>query len=433
VLDRRVERAQRQGYPPERLSSPTTRGSPDTGQQEARAGDSLARASSVVTPPRALVGCRGRDDRALRPPESVPPPPVVVQRQLADAMPIIVWTHGPDGRTTYLNATWAEYTGASRAESLLRGVGTFVHPDDLPEVERRAREAREPGAEQAGFEASYRLRRHDGAYRWHIARVRPVHEGDGSAPVTTWVGTAMDVDDQRRAHDEQVFLASAAEVLGTSLDPARTLSDVARLVVPGLADWCAIDLLDDTGRLERVGVAHVDPSKVALAWEVWRRYPPQPADPLGPYAVLRARKPQLQREDPEAAIAEAVTDADLLALLRSLALKSWIIVPLVARDRALGTLTLVSAESGRRYEDRDVTFAAGVASRIAIAVDNARLYETATQLAAREGEARASAEAIAAAVVEQGRAVESALAKMRSERDAALARLADLERQRGAH
>ena len=373
------------------------------------------------------------------PPASNPPPPVVVQRQLADAMPIIVWTHGADGQTTYLNATWTEYTGVSRAESLRRGVGTFVHPDDLPEVERRAREAREQGGEPVGFEAVYRLRRHDGAYRWHIARVRPVREEgrdagrEGEGGASTWVGTAMDVDDQRRAHDEQEFLGKAAEVLGTSLDPARTLSDVARLVVPGLADWCAIDLLDDAGRLERVGVAHVDPSKVALAWEVWRHFPPHPEDPLGPYAVLRARKPQLQREDPDAAIADAITDPDLLALVRSLALKSWIVVPLVARDRALGTLTLVSAESGRRYEDRDVAFAAGVATRIAIAVDNARLYETATQLAAREGEARASAEAIAAAVVEQGRAVENALAKMRGERDAAVARLAELERQRGAH
>ena len=368
-------------------------------------------------------------DKDARPasPDSVPPPPVVVQRQLADAMPIVVWTNDAAGQTTYLNATWSEYTGVSREESLRRGVRSFVHPDDLDAVEHRAREARDQGKD--GYETTYRLLRHDGAYRWHLARVRPVYEsqgreGTGEGRVISWVGTAMDVDDARREKDEQRFLAEASKVLGASLDPATTLNDVARMLVPTLADWCAIHLVDGSGALQRMAVAHVDPSKVALAWELWRRMPPQPTDPGGAYGVLRTQVAELQREDPDPMLAQGIPDPDLLALFRSLSLRSWIIVPLVAHERPLGTLTFVFAESRRIYGDRDVVFAAGLATRIAIALDNARLYEAATH-------ARAAAEALAADVVEQARAVEEALQAMRTERDTALARVADLEKARG--
>jgi len=301
------------------------------------------------------------------------------------------------------------------AETLHLGSNTLVHPNDMAELDRLWQEARARGA---SFEASYRLRGRDGGYRWHLARLVPVREGNRAV---SWVGTAVDVDEQRRIDAEQRFLVQASAVLGTSLDLDTTLGDVARLVVPHLADWCAIDLLTDAGVLERPAMAHVDPSKVAMAWELWRRHPPRPEEPHGAYAVARTRRAELLANIPDELLVASIQDPEILALLRSLGLRSSMCVPLVARDRALGALTLVSAELGHHYGDRDLAFAEELARRIAIAVDNAQLYGAMK-------EARTAAEAMAADVVQQSRDVQAALLSMRAERDAAVARLEASER-----
>lgn len=330
-------------------------------------------------------------------------------RLLADAIPHIVWTMTPDGVVTYFNRRWTEYTGLDLEETLRNGAETLVHPDDRAAIIELMQRARDTGRD---LETWYRLRRRDGAYRWHRAMVIPL-ERDGER-VVSWVGTATDADDARRLLDEQRYLAQATRVLGASLDTEQTLADVCRLVVPHLSDWCAIDLLDEKGQIHRAGVAHVDPEKVALAEEVWRRQPPKPDDPGGSYAVIRTRAPEVHEDIPDALLVASIPDPELLAIFRKLGLRSSMCVPLVAREHVLGTLSLVSAESGRRYGKRDLAFAQDFALRIATAIENARLYGAAKA-------ARAAAEALAADVSEQSRAAEAALLAMRAERDAAIA------------
>ena len=334
--------------------------------------------------------------------------------ELADAMPHIVWTHDLDGSVTYFNRRWVEYTGLTLEESRAAGPTSLVHPDDRAGVLAMFG----PRHEQGRGEATYRLRRADGAWRWHNGRVVPVRGADGS--VAYFVGTAVDIDDQRRLSDAQRFLVQASAVLGTSLDLQQTLGDVGRLVVPHMADWFAIDLLDAQGRAERLAVAHVDPSKVAFAREVWERLPPRPEDEHGFYAVVRTGRAEVIEEIPDALLEASISDPSLLSTFRSLGLRSSMCVPLVARDHCLGTLSLVSAESGRRYGPDDLAFAEEFSRRIAITIDNARLYGEATA-------SRDAARAMAADLVEQSRAVERALLTMRAERDAARSRLAALE------
>jgi PAS domain S-box-containing protein len=332
-------------------------------------------------------------------------------RLLADAIPHIVWTQDEQGNATYFNRRWVEYTGLGLEETLKAGGASFVHPDDREELQRLFRASRERGEQ---VEAWYRLRRHDGEYRWHRARVVPLEQSGDR--VTTWVGTATDADGERRLWDHQRFLAEASRVLGTSLDVSQTLADVAKLVVPKLADWCAIDLLTKDGGIERPAVAHVDPTKVALAWELWKRTPPRPDDAHGVYAVIRTRQPEHLEEISEELIEQTVTDPEILAIVRGLGLRSSMCVPLVARDHVLGALTFVSAESKRLYGKRDLELAQELAVRISVAVDNARLYTEAMQ-------ARTAAEALTAGLIEQSKSVEAALLSMRKERDDALSRL----------
>ena len=112
-----------------------------------------------------------------------------------------------------------------------------VHPDDVPAMEERWKLSQASGEP---FEIEYRFRRADGSYRWHLGR--SVRQTDDSGNVTGWVGSATDIEDRKLAEDRQIFLAEAGWVLGSSLDYEQTLTDVARLAVPRIADWCAVDI-----------------------------------------------------------------------------------------------------------------------------------------------------------------------------------------------
>ena len=200
-----------------------------------------------------------------------------------------------------------------------------------------------------------------------------------------FTGYLRDITERKQREDALRFLAEVNAVLSSSLDYRTTLARVTRLAVPHLADWCAVDVLEEDGSLERLAVEHEDPEKVTLAYELERRYPTDPESPYGVPNVLRTGEPELMPEIPEALLEEAARDDDHRELLRELGLKSYITVPMIARGRTLGAITLVSAESGRRYGREDLELAEELARRAALAVDNAGLYnESRKELAERK-------------------------------------------------
>ena len=173
------------------------------------------------------------------------------------------------------------------------------------------------------------------------------------------------------------FLADVGEALASSLDYETTLKTVANLAVPDIADWCAVDIVDEQGALQRLAVAHVDPSKLHLAETLRARYP-EPRDASGGvWQVIRSGLPTMMADIPDALIVSAARDDDHLRLLREIGLTSYICVPLLARGRAFGALTFVFAESRRSHTAADLRFAQDVASRAALAVENARVYKQA--------------------------------------------------------
>jgi PAS domain S-box-containing protein len=176
------------------------------------------------------------------------------------------------------------------------------------------------------------------------------------------------------ARERQAFLADAGAVLAESLDYVEQLRRVARLAVPRIADWCALDLVAEDGTLQRLAVEHVDPAKVALAYELQRRYPPDPNANTGVYHVLRTGQPIFYPEIGDDMLVRAARDAEHLRILREVGLVSAITVPLTARRQTLGAITLVTDVSGRRYTPDDVAFAAEFARNAALVIDNARLH-----------------------------------------------------------
>lgn len=169
------------------------------------------------------------------------------------------------------------------------------------------------------------------------------------------------------------FLAQASQTLSASLDYRTTLAQVARLAVPTLGDWCAVEILED-GVLHSLAVEHIDPRRVALARELQERYPTDPDAPSGAPHVARTGITEFYPDIPDEMLVAAARDEEHLRLARELGLRSAMSVPLIARDRVLGVVTLVYAESGRRYGSEDVRLAEDLARRAALAIDNAHLF-----------------------------------------------------------
>lgn len=187
-----------------------------------------------------------------------------------------------------------------------------------------------------------------------------------------------DISARKRDEALQHFLAEASAALVSSLDYEITLQSVALLVVPVLADLCAVDVLEDDGSIRRVAVVAADPDKDLVVRDLQRRSPPEPKS-AGTRAVIDSGERISVSEVPDSFWEEAARDADHLALLRALGIRSFMIVPLVARGRTLGAITFLMAESGRHYDANDVAVGEEIGRRAALAVDNARLYREAQQ------------------------------------------------------
>ena len=221
------------------------------------------------------------------------------------------------------------------------------------------------------------LLRADGTRTWIAKRAGPVLDREGR--LVAGVATIIDISEARQARENRQFLANATELLASSLDYEETITRVAELAVPRIADWCAVDVVDEAGIAQRIAVAHPDPEKIQLVRELHERYPPDPDSLRGLPFVLRTGQSDMMTDLPGELIEAGARDADHLSLLRALRLRSYMCVPIIASGQILGALTFVAAESDRHYGAEDLAFAESVAARAASAISNARLFREAVR------------------------------------------------------
>ena len=233
------------------------------------------------------------------------------------------------------------------------------------------------GAPQASATIRYRNIA-TGEEHWSADKSTAVFDADGQVELA--VNILHDITGLKHTELSQRLLAEAGRLLSASLDASTRLANVARLAVPVLADWCAVDVIDKDETTQRVAVANVDPAKVAFAYELQRRYPVDIDAPTGVPHVLRTGESEFYPVITDSMLVAGARDAESLRILRELKLRSVMIVPLAARGRTLGALTLVWAESGRHYGRADLAFAEELGRRAGLAVDNARLYDQTQQL-----------------------------------------------------
>ena len=247
----------------------------------------------------------------------------------------------------------------------------LIHPDDRAAVEATLRAALDDREE---YVQEFRVVHPDGTERWLATRGHVILDETGRPAVL--VGLMADVTERRREQDALTFLAEAGQALAGSLDPVQTMDEIARLAVPRLADWCAVQLASDArGSFENVAVAHVDANKVRWARELQERYPPDPGAPTGVPEVIRSGRSELYPEIDDALLKAGARDEEHLELIRQLRMSSAMVVPLRARERTLGAITFIFAESGRQYSTHELELAEELGRRAGLALDHARLYE----------------------------------------------------------
>jgi PAS domain S-box-containing protein len=194
------------------------------------------------------------------------------------------------------------------------------------------------------------------------------------------IGAFLDITERKRIEEQERFLAEASGLLAPSLDYQTTLENLANLIVPQLADWCTIYVVDENKTLRRVALTHTDPEKVEWAKEIFNRYPLNPDALIGTPQVMRTGKSELYSEIPDFLLAGLADDTEHLEILRQVGIKSFMCVPMKARDRILGTIAFFSAESGKTYTPADLAFAEDLGRRAGLAVDNAKLFQQANEI-----------------------------------------------------
>jgi signal transduction histidine kinase/DNA-binding response OmpR family regulator len=276
---------------------------------------------------------------------------------LADSVPLLVWTTDPAGQLQYGNQRW---------ESLARGSRDFdsvIAPEDLPRFLVGWNAALLNGEP---WEAELRFGSAVDGWRVHLVRVVP--RRDDAGQITSWVGTSTDIDARVRAETALRMLADASRRLGTTLEDPMEIEAVLRGALPILGDLAMLDLLDSGPSLKRIKLS-TGPEGAPLLDD--------PRFDLGPSTIAYSGRAEIYLD-----VAEELTEAhsgrgiENLRFLGELGVEAYMCLPLTSRGRSVGTLTLARTLGSAPYEEADVALAEDLAQRIAVAVDNARLHES---------------------------------------------------------
>jgi PAS domain S-box-containing protein len=303
----------------------------------------------------------------------------VVLRNVADG----ITAQRADGSLAYANDAAARLLGLSSGDELIGLDGDeltrrflMIGEDGTPLTAGQLpnRRALASGRPEEGI-VGYRLLP-DGDERWSLVRSTPILTGSGQADLV--INVIHDVTAERAARERAKLLDETGAVFAASIDIDATFDALVSLLVPRLADYCIVDMVDD-GRLRQVVIAHRNPEREQLLRELRERYPPDANEAHPVSGVLATGEPYLVEDARVEALSHAAVDDEHLALYRRLEAMSYIVVPLEARGRMLGTISLGTGESGRRFGDLDLSLARELARRAALAIDNALLFVAAQQ------------------------------------------------------
>ena len=297
-----------------------------------------------------------------------------------------------EGLFTYVSPSVQKILGFTPEELLGHNTLELFPPDHLPAaLEQFDTVAKTPGLTVT---VEHTCIHKDGSLRWLESTItNHLHDPH----IQAFVANFRDISERKQAEERQHILDQVSNLVVSSLDQQITLTEIAQLLVPSLADYCRIAILDEQHQIQEIAVNHTDPDKVALVQALYDQYKDQAEPVYGVQKLLRTGKPELISNVSQDVLAHIQVHPDMLDILRELALKSYMGVPLIAHGRIIGAITFSSVQPSREYTKADLYFAQELARRIASALDNVHLYRQAqaeirerknAEEALRESEAR---------------------------------------------
>lgn len=259
-------------------------------------------------------------------------------------------------------------------EGTLDGFMRYVHPDDHDVA------ASLIGAALAGqgpYDAEFRIVWPDGTVRWMRARGDVFF--DGARRPVRMVGLNIDITDRKVLDNNLRYLAQASKLLSSSLDFATIWRNLTELAVPYIADWCAVDILNERQVFDIAAIAHRDPEKVELVKTFRLAHPIDINDAFGLPVVIKTKQPEYIPDITDELLVAISPTPEQLETIRTLGMTSALSVPLIVRNRGIGAITFVTSDSRRRLTGADVAMAQELASRASLALENATLYAEAQE------------------------------------------------------
>jgi len=250
----------------------------------------------------------------------------------------------------------------------------LIHPDDLPRILHLYDElVRQPGKSDT---TQLRLQHKDGSWKWiESTATNLLHEPGIQAVVSNF----RDITRRKQAEERQQLLDEASNALVSSLDHQITLKEVAQLIVPALADYCRIAILDEQQQIKEITVNHIDPQQIALVRRLYEYYKDQAGTTHGLQKLLKTGQPELISHVAGDVLETVQNSPELLKVIQVLGLQSYMGTPLIVGGRVIGAITFSSIQPHRHYTPDDLVFAQELARRIALVLENARLYREAQE------------------------------------------------------
>jgi PAS domain S-box-containing protein len=300
---------------------------------------------------------------------------------LYDFAPVGYCTFDSGGRIREINLTGAALLGAPRDTLIGRPFSSVV---TIKEAQSFRAHLRDCATRNAVVTTELTLSTHDhGAV---VVQLVTFASGEGPMAGSGFRTALVDISRLKEMETRLRFLAEAGETLASSLDYSTTLAAVVRLAVPLFADICFIDVLDEDGQVQRLDVVFSDVNHQAVLSGRVGKLEPRPGWRTPQDDVIQSGESMLLEDVPKSVMERISHDGQHPTVTRASGVKSMMIVPLRARDKVLGALTLVAAQSGRRYTAADRLFAEDIGRRAAVAIDNARLHDQAQRaIHARDG------------------------------------------------
>jgi PAS domain S-box-containing protein len=298
-----------------------------------------------------------------------------VESRLLDRIRAAVIVTSLDGTVLYANPYCETLYGRSPEELEGRASAEFsAEPLDASTVDEIGRAL----LSGQSWEGDFRVVRKDGAVIEVHAVNSPLFAESGTVAgvvsiafdITRRVETELQLSEQEAA---QRFLAETGTLLTTSLDFPESFEHLARLSVPFLGDICVVDVADGL-TIRRVAAVHADDSRQPLVERLEKEFPPVLTGAHPAASVVRGGQSELSPDLTEEFLRATTRNEEHYEIVRALEFTSYMCVPLTARGRILGAMTLVSAGSRRRFTEDDLVLAEEFARRAALAIDNARLY-----------------------------------------------------------